>query len=91
MKVVDLRTGVATRIAPIDVVERLSPRPLFLLHGTSDHVVPTASARALLDRAGEPKTLWLAPGGHHDQLMRGAREAYREAVLGFLARRAPLD
>jgi fermentation-respiration switch protein FrsA (DUF1100 family) len=91
MKVVDLRTGVATRIAPIDVVERLSPRPLFLLHGTSDHVVPSASARALLDRAGEPKSLWLVPGGQHDQLMRGAREAYGEAVLGFLARRAPLD
>ncbi len=91
IRVVDWRAGVAQRIDPIDVVAKIAPRPLLLVHGSADRVTPASAAEALFDRAGEPRTLWLVPGGQHDRLAHDARDAYRATVLEFLARHAPLD
>lgn len=46
-------------------VSRLSPRPLLLLHGTEDEVLPDTCSRDLYRRAGEPKRLILYPGCRH--------------------------
>jgi alpha-beta hydrolase superfamily lysophospholipase len=51
---------------PITAVSRISPRPLLLIHGTADTGVSTRASEELFDRAGEPKTLWLAPNAGHD-------------------------
>ncbi len=40
-------------ISPIDVVAKLAPRPLLLVHGANDTVVPIDDARALAQAAGE--------------------------------------
>jgi uncharacterized protein len=50
---------------PIDLVARIAPRPLLIVTGTNDHVVPPAFARALYDAAREPKQLWVVPGAKH--------------------------
>lgn len=44
---------------------KLSPRPLLLIHGTADEVVPVSEARLLFDAAGEPKQLALIEGADH--------------------------
>lgn len=44
---------------------RISPRPLLLLHGTADEVVPAAHAQLLFDAAGEPKKMALVQGADH--------------------------
>ncbi len=49
---------------PVTYIGRLAPRPLLLLAGTEDYVVPTASTDALFDAAGEPKKRVRYPGGH---------------------------
>ncbi len=36
---------------------RITPRPLLLIHGTADEVVPLSHAHLLFDAAGEPKRL----------------------------------
>lgn len=43
----------------------ISPRPLLLIHGTADEVVPVADARLLFEAAGEPKQLALIEGADH--------------------------
>ncbi len=57
--------------------------PLLILHGERDNVVPARYGRALHEAAREPKELWIAPEGDHNDLYdHGAREV----VLEFLAR-----
>jgi len=51
--------------APIDVVARISPIPLLLVHGDRDHYFPVEHPQALFDTAQEPKELWLVEGFGH--------------------------
>jgi fermentation-respiration switch protein FrsA (DUF1100 family) len=48
-----------------DCAARLAPRPLLLIHGTADEVVPVADAQLLFDSAGEPKKLALVKDADH--------------------------
>jgi alpha-beta hydrolase superfamily lysophospholipase len=43
----------------------LAPRPLLLLHGTADEVLPDTCSRDIYARAREPKRLRLYPGCRH--------------------------
>ena len=45
---------------PYDVVDRIAPRPLLLIHGTGDWAVDWAHSEALYAKAGGPRDLWLA-------------------------------
>jgi pimeloyl-ACP methyl ester carboxylesterase len=44
---------------------RLSPRPLLLVHGTEDRVLPATCSVHVYDLAGEPKELRLEKGAGH--------------------------
>lgn len=44
---------------------RISPRPLLLIHGSADEVVPVEDAQLLFDSAGEPKELALVKDADH--------------------------
>ena len=69
---------------------RLSPRPLLLIHGVDDVLIPPANLDLLFAAAREPKEKWLGPGPHSN-IMTTDFEGYRERVLSFLkrARSAP--
>jgi fermentation-respiration switch protein FrsA (DUF1100 family) len=71
---------------PVEVVDRISPRPLLLIHGTEDHIIPVASAHALIERAGEPKELWLIEGLKHVQGLELAYEPFTSRVRAFFER-----
>ncbi|TMK17887.1 MAG: lysophospholipase [Actinobacteria bacterium] len=58
--------------APEDVVGKISPRPVLILHGDSDDVVSYPHAERLFIGAGEPKELVRIPHGAH-QLRRDRR------------------
>jgi dipeptidyl aminopeptidase/acylaminoacyl peptidase len=44
---------------------KIAPRPLLVLHGTRDRVVPPRQPRTVFDAAREPKQLEVNPGGGH--------------------------
>lgn len=48
-----------------DAVEDLSPRPLLLMHGEADEVLPDRCSRDIYSRARDPKQLLLYPGCRH--------------------------
>lgn len=54
-----------SEVSPIRWVNRISPRPLLLLHGDQDDIVPLEHAQRLLERAGEPKQLLILNGAGH--------------------------
>lgn len=69
---------------PIDVVGRIAPRPLLIIHGADDTQIPPAHSARLFAAAGEPKTLWLVPGaGHGLNSWQVAREEYERRVIAF--------
>lgn len=43
----------------------LSPRPLLVVHGEDDDVVPLVNAKIIFEAAGEPKALKIVPGADH--------------------------
>jgi alpha-beta hydrolase superfamily lysophospholipase len=57
--------AVSSQLAGAHVVSELAPKPLLLIHGTADTVLPDQCSRTLYERAGEPKTLKLLDGADH--------------------------
>ncbi len=55
----------STQTYGTDLAPRLAPRPLLLIHGTNDEVLPDACSRQVFARAGEPKELKLYRGARH--------------------------
>jgi pimeloyl-ACP methyl ester carboxylesterase len=51
--------------SPVEVVGRIAPIPLLVVHGDSDHYFPVEHPQALFDAAQEPKELWLLEGFGH--------------------------
>ncbi|MCZ7570350.1 MAG: alpha/beta fold hydrolase [Ardenticatenaceae bacterium] len=51
---------------PIDVVDRIAPAPLLLIHGEWDMLIHPDEAESLFARAREPKELVVVPRGGHD-------------------------
>jgi dipeptidyl aminopeptidase/acylaminoacyl peptidase len=52
-------------VSPIRWVDKVSPRPLLLVHGDADEVVPSEHAYRLYQKAREPKELLVIPGAKH--------------------------
>lgn len=56
--------------SPVEVVHRIAPTPLLLVHGDRDHYFPSEHAGALHRAAGRGSELWLLPGvGHAESAM----------------------
>jgi pimeloyl-ACP methyl ester carboxylesterase len=69
--------------SPVEVVGRIAPIPLLLVHGDRDHYFPVEHPEALYAAAGEPKELWLLEGFGH------AESAATPEVLDRLGRHLP--
>jgi fermentation-respiration switch protein FrsA (DUF1100 family) len=63
-------------------VHQISPRPLLLIHGTADEILPDRCSRQLYARAGEPRRLLLYDGCGHG--LDACREAVARELLDWL-------
>jgi pimeloyl-ACP methyl ester carboxylesterase len=70
--------------SPVECVGRITPIPLLLVHGDSDHYFPVEHPQALYDAAGEPKELWLVEGFGH------AENAASPELLDRIGRHLPV-
>ena len=78
------RTGARlTDFRPLLAVGRIAPRPLLLIHGEDDALVPVHHAELLYEAAGEPKELWRLPGVGHVGAYFADRPEYVARVLRF--------
>jgi len=65
----------------------MTPRPILFIHGQSDsHLPADHSSRRLYALAGEPKSLWIAPGARHNQAVLRHVELYERLTTGFFDR-----
>jgi dipeptidyl aminopeptidase/acylaminoacyl peptidase len=71
-------------ISPIKWIDKISPRPLLLVHGDADELIPLEHARKLYQKAKEPKELKIMPGARHRMRLEKAAMAF---VLDWLKAR----
>jgi hypothetical protein len=57
--------ALSTQSGGTELVHNLSPRPLLLMHGTDDEVLPDSCSRDVYQRARDPKQLVLYPECRH--------------------------
>lgn len=73
-------------VRPVDVICRISPRPVLIVNGAEDEDTPPAVAMRLYDAACAPKSIWFIPhAGHATYALGGSRLA---AVIGDFFDRA---
>jgi len=75
---------VTDELAPKDFVEKLSPVPLLVVHGTRDEVVPISQGRQLFETARQPKTLFEVKAGRHGDSLSRDQGAFRKRMLAWL-------
>jgi uncharacterized protein len=71
---------------PIEVVDRIAPRPLLLIHGELDEMIKASDSERLYARAGEPKELWVLTGLGHCKGMDSVCAQYEARTVSFLQR-----
>ncbi|WP_421383736.1 alpha/beta hydrolase [Bacillus salacetis] len=59
-------------------------RPLFIIHGDQDELVPTEMADVLYGAATSEKELWIVPGAGHTDAYTVAEEEYQKRLKAFL-------
>lgn len=74
------------RYSPKYNIGKISPRPVFIIHGRYDNIVPAAQAKLLFKRAGEPKEIWLVPGAKHNKCAEVGGFEYKQRMSDFFRR-----
>jgi fermentation-respiration switch protein FrsA (DUF1100 family) len=55
------------QVRPVDDIASISPRPILIVHGERDDIIPVENAHKLYEAAREPKELYLLPeAGHYN-------------------------
>jgi dipeptidyl aminopeptidase/acylaminoacyl peptidase len=86
VSIVRLRTGIdVSRIRPADVIARISPRPLLIVHCMDDKVAPPDNSERNFAAAKEPKQFWRIPSGGHVNGLKAAGREYELRVGQFFA------
>jgi dipeptidyl aminopeptidase/acylaminoacyl peptidase len=82
--IADFRANIdVNRVRPIDVIGKISPRPLLIIHENGDSIVPVDNSFRNFAAAGQPKELWLVPGSEHGQAQTSAKREYQARVTRF--------
>jgi uncharacterized protein len=71
-------------VSPVRVIAALAPRPLLIVHGDRDPIIPLARAREVYRAAREPKELLIIHGAGHGGYMATEQAEYSRALIGFL-------
>jgi fermentation-respiration switch protein FrsA (DUF1100 family) len=80
----EIRTGMSLDdLRPVDVIARISPRPVYIVHSTGDMVAPPDAGERLYNAAGEPKFLWLEENVPHQQIYNANPRRYRKRLIEF--------
>jgi pimeloyl-ACP methyl ester carboxylesterase len=71
-------------IRPVDRITELGGRPILVIQGGTDRMIPLDSAERLCEAAGESCTLWVVPEAGHMEAHEYEPAVYEARVIGFL-------
>ena len=79
-----IETGInLNEIDPIGDIAKISPRPVYIVHGTGDTVAPPDAGKKLYEAANEPRFLWEAENVPHLSVYLDNPRRYKRRLLGF--------
>jgi fermentation-respiration switch protein FrsA (DUF1100 family) len=82
--VAQIKTGIPLdRVSPLNDIHRISPRAVYIVHGTGDTVAPPYVGMQLFEAAGEPRYLWQAENAPHLSIHLDNPRRYKNRLLGF--------
>ena len=74
------------KVAPIDVVDHISPRPILFLHGAEDWLINVRHSRELFNRAKEPKKIVILEKlGHAETMFDQQPDQFMKPCLEWFA------
>jgi fermentation-respiration switch protein FrsA (DUF1100 family) len=68
---------------PIDQVDKISPRPVFFIHGDADTITPMHMTMDLHHQAREPKKLWIVNEAGHLECRTKEPRKYEQEIVTF--------
>jgi fermentation-respiration switch protein FrsA (DUF1100 family) len=71
------------QVRPIDAIPQISPRPVMVVHGLHDEIIPVENAYRLYEAASYPKQLYILENAGHCCLAQKGGERYRKTITGF--------
>jgi uncharacterized protein len=71
-------------VRPVEVIGRISPRAVLLIHGAKDDLLPVQNSLRLYAAAREPKELVIYPGVGHGGFIFQEPKLYPKKVTAFL-------
>ena len=74
------------QINPESYISQISPRPVYIMHGTADKTVDFSHGERLFDAAQQPKKFWQAEGGGHTRLWQHNKDKAESSVVAFFDR-----
>ena len=73
-------------VEPVREVAAIAPRPILVIHGTADTMIPFEHGKQVYEAAGQPKELWVGEGAEHCGTYFLDRPAYCARVAAFFER-----
>lgn len=70
-------------VRPVDDIASISPRPVFIIQGMGDGMVPLDSGQRLYDAAGEPRQLWVEEDVPHLNMYAYYKTRYIKRTIKF--------
>ena len=78
------QTGIHLRqINPLNDIAQISPRPVYIVHGTGDTVAPPDAGEKLFNAANEPRFLWVEEGAAHLSIHLINERRYQRRLIRF--------
>ncbi len=85
MRISELRKGFQrSQVRPKDVIARIAPRPVLLVHGSEDQRITKAQAYQLFNAAAGPKQIWFIEGASHDKARNPGLDQLMPKIIQFL-------
>ena len=84
-----LSLTISDRLRPIDVIDRIAPVPLLIVHSRDDAIIGVHHAKELYSAAEEPKKLWLVDEVPHIAAFTVGEE--RKRLVNYLDERMETD
>jgi len=84
VKIAEWRAGAdVNHVQPVKVIGSISPRPIFIIHGTADTLVPPQNSERNFAAARQPKEIWWVPGAGHVEARTLDPNDYQLRVIQF--------
>ncbi|MGE5464274.1 MAG: alpha/beta hydrolase [Syntrophothermus sp.] len=77
-------TGISIReVNPLDEIDKISPRPVYIVHSTADIVAPPDAGEKLYNAAREPRFLWQEKNAAHLAIYLDNPRRYQRRLVDF--------